>query len=440
MKKWTTGSILLLCWSLSAQAQVFEGQLSNGLKVLVKQDQRAPVVVSQVWYKVGSSYEPVGLTGISHMLEHMMFKGTQTLKPGEFSRIIARLGGQENAFTGKDYTAYFQTLEKSKLARALELEADRMRHLVLDEQEFRPEQQVVTEERRMRVEDKPASRFYEHFISRAYPSGPYHHPIIGWMDDIQGYSLGDLQDWYNRWYAPNNATLVVAGDVDPHTVMRLAQTYFGAFPAQTIEPAPVTPPNGRANGPVVFSQEDKTDTPTLLLGFPVPSLATAQQPEEAYALEVLSAILDGGGAARLPSRLIRQQAVASSVGAGYSLNDRLETLFYFEVSPAKGQTLEAAQAALQQEIERLKTQPVSAQELARVKAQIEAAKVYERDSLFYQAMQLGQLETVGLGWEKAGDYLQAVLAVTPEQILQVAQKYLKAPHRIEGRLLPQGGV
>jgi zinc protease len=438
MKKWSGLLALGLLVCVPAQAEVFEGQLENGMKVLVKTDTRAPVVVSQVWYKVGSSYEPKGLTGISHMLEHMMFKGTDRLKPGEFSRIIARLGGSENAFTGKDYTAYFQTLEKSKLARALELEANRMRYLKLEEQEFQPERQVVAEERRMRVEDKPSAKFFEQFMSHAYPQGPYHHPVIGWMQDIQDYQLKDLQAWYQQWYAPNNATLVVAGDVEPKAVMALAQQYFGGLKPQPIPVAPTQ--QVRLADVASFERKDKTETPTLLIGYPVPSLATAAQPREAYALEVLAEILDGGDSARLPASLVREQSVASSAGAGYSLYDRLSSLFFFEVSPAKGHSLEQAEKALETQIERLKTQPVTDQELARVKAQIEAAKVYEKDSLFYQAMQLGQLETVGLSWRSYQDYVDQVLSVTPQEIMQVAQKYLNKVGRLEGRLLPEGGA
>jgi zinc protease len=438
MKKWTSLVLVVGLFSQVANASVFEGRLENGMKVLVKTDHRAPVVVSQVWYKVGSSYEPQGITGISHMLEHMMFKGTDKLKPGEFSRIIARLGGSENAFTGKDYTAYFQTLEKSKLAQALELEADRMRFLKLDEAEFKPEQQVVAEERRMRVEDKPSSKFFEQFLSKAYPSGPYHHPVIGWMQDIQAYQLADLQAWYQQWYAPNNATLVVAGDVEPKAVMQLAAQYFGALKPSPIPDAPVQKVGDARPQLKDFAHKDNTDSPTLLIGYPVPSLNTASNPREAYALEVLAEILDGGDSARLPSRLVREQAVASSAGAGYSLYDRLSSLFFFEVSPSQGQDLVAAQNALEAEINRVKTQPVTAAELARVKAQIEAAKVYEKDSLFYQAMQLGQLETVGLGWQSYQAYVDQVLSVTPEEILAVANKYLQPEARIQGRLLPKG--
>ncbi|HDN27541.1 MAG TPA: insulinase family protein, partial [Thioploca sp.] len=211
----------LLCYSSASlmAGEVHEFTLDNGLHLIVKEDHRAPVVVSQVWYKVGASYEQEGKTGLSHMLEHMMFKGTEKYPAGEFSRIMAVNGARENAFTGTDFTTYFQTLEKSRLSLSFEMEADRMRHLVLTEEEFAKEREVVTEERRMRVEDRPIGQTREHFKATAYQTSPYQNPIIGWMSDLKNYTLADLQAWYQRWYAPNNAIVVVVGDVEPQAVL-----------------------------------------------------------------------------------------------------------------------------------------------------------------------------------------------------------------------------
>ncbi|MGZ8959771.1 MAG: M16 family metallopeptidase, partial [Methylosarcina sp.] len=222
--------------AVSSESKVSEHILKNGLKVLVKEDHRSPVAVSQVWYKVGSSYEPGGITGISHMLEHMMFKGTDKHPAGEFSRIIAENGGQENAFTGQDYTAYFQTMESSRLAVSFELEADRMRHLHLLADELKKELQVVTEERRMRTDDNPQAKMSEYFMAMAYTNSPYKHPVIGWPADIAHYTIEDLQAWYQRWYAPNNATLVVVGDVQPKAVFALAEQYFAELKPSEIQP------------------------------------------------------------------------------------------------------------------------------------------------------------------------------------------------------------
>ena len=230
-----TALLCLPALTCQAETKVVEHTLANGLKILVKEDHRSPIAVTQVWYKVGSSYEPGGITGVSHMLEHMMFKGTDKHAAGEFSRIIAENGGDENAFTGQDYTAYFQTMEATRLAVSFELEADRMRHLHLLPEELKKELQVVTEERRMRTDDNPQAKMQEQFMSVAYSNSSYKHPIIGWPSDIANYTVEDLQAWYQRWYAPNNATLVVVGDVQAAAVFELAEHYFGELSTSDIK-------------------------------------------------------------------------------------------------------------------------------------------------------------------------------------------------------------
>ena len=227
---------LLLCASAPhAGGAVHEYRLDNGLKLIVKEDHRAPVMVSQVWYRVGSGYESDGVTGVSHVLEHMMFKGTDKHAPGEFSRIIAENGGQENAFTSQDYTAYFQRMEAGRLPVSFELEADRMRNIKLSEEEFRKEIKVVMEERRMRTDDKPTAQTFEQFAATAYTTSSYRIPTIGWMNDLENMTLADLQQWYRRWYAPNNAILVVVGDVDPEAVLAQAKKHFGPLRPETIK-------------------------------------------------------------------------------------------------------------------------------------------------------------------------------------------------------------
>ncbi|MCP5420246.1 MAG: insulinase family protein [Gammaproteobacteria bacterium] len=400
-----------------------EFTLDNGLKLLVREDHRAPVVVSQVWYKVGSSYEPDGITGISHMLEHMMFKGTPTLGPGEFSRLIAAQGGEENAFTSRDYTAYFQKLEKERLEISFRLEADRMRHLSLNSEDFTKEAQVVAEERRLRTEDDPESQTSEQFSAISFVTSPYHHPIIGWMHDIKALQVQDLRAWYERWYAPNNAVLVVVGDVDPQHVLKLAKTYFGPLqpsPVQAVKYTPEIPQKGGRR--VVVKAPAKL--PYLIMGYKTPSLVTAEQDWEPYALEVLEGILDGGDSARLSHDLVRGSEVAASANAGYSLVSRLEDQFVLSGNPAPGHDVAELEQALRGQVKRLREDLVSRDELDRVIAQVIAAEVYQRDSMFYQGMRMGILETVGLGWGALDDYVQRVKSVTPEQIRAVAQKYL----------------
>ncbi len=402
---------------------VYEKVLKNGLKVLVKPDHRAPVIVAQVWYKVGSAYEFGGTTGLSHMLEHMMFKGTKKIVPGKFSNIIAENGGRENAFTNKDYTAYFQQLEKSRLAVSFELEADRMRNLTLPADEFDKELPVVMEERRMRTDDKPRSKTYEQFIAAAFISSPYHHPVIGWMNDLNNMKIGDLKAWYEKWYAPNNATLVVVGDVEPEAVFALADKYYGVLkPSDNI---PILKP--RLEAPQYGERRIKVKVPAklpyLIFGYKVPSLKTAENDWEPYALEVLAGILSGGDSARLPKELVRKQQVAASADVGYDMISRQSGLFVFDAIPSAKFSVADVEKAIYAQIELVKTSLVSEKELQRIKAQVVASDVYEKDSIFYQAMVLGQLETVGLPWSTANEYVAKVRAVTAEQIQQVAKKY-----------------
>jgi len=408
---------------VTRQGPVHETTLANGLKVIVKEDHRAPVVVSQVWYKVGGSYEYDGLTGISHVLEHMMFKGTPNHPPGQFSRIIAEHGGRENAFTAQDYTAYFQQLEKSRLPIAFELEADRMRHLSLDPGEAAKELQVVMEERRLRTDDNPQALTWEQFSATAWQVSPYRHPIIGWMNDIEHLNADDLRRWYQTWYAPNNATLVVVGDVEPQEVFALAERHYGPLQPSTISPAkPRIEPPQRGERRIVVKAP--AELPYLIMGYKVPSLKTADEDWKPYALEVLGGVLDGSRSARLERELVRGSQIAASVSTGYSLTARLGDLFTVGGTPAQGHDAAALEHALKAQIERFKTQPVSADELARIKAQVTASKVYELDSVFYQAMQIGVMETVGLDWRLLDEYPQRIAAVTPEQIMAVAREFL----------------
>jgi len=414
---------LLPLYIAAATPKVQVRILDNGLKVLVKEDHRAPIVTSQVWYKVGSSYEKAGMTGISHLLEHMMFKGTQKLAPGEFSRIIAENGGDENAFTGRDYTAYFQTMAADRLSISFELEAERMRFLTLPEDEFLKELEVVKEERRQNTEDDPESLAYEQFLATAHEVSPYRNPIIGWASDLNSLTVEDLRLWYRQWYAPNNATLVVVGDVDVEEVFDLAKKHFGHFVAETVvAPRPVRDPIQRGEKRIQVRAPAKE--PYLIMGYKVTALGQSEQNWEPYALEMLVSVLDGGSSARLSRELVRGDLVAASAGASYSAFSRLPNLVLLDGIPAKGRDILELEKAFRNQVTRLQDEPVAEAELEPIRTKLIADKVYEQDSVFAQARQIGSLESVGLGWELIDHYVDYLSQVTPEQIQAVARRYL----------------
>jgi len=425
-------STLLLGWVLfNSDEQLVEISdeavqsftLSNGLKILVIENHRAPVVVSQIWYKVGASYEHDGITGVSHVLEHMMFKGTEAHPSGEFSEIVAANGGDENAFTSQDYTAYFQKIANDRLELCLELEADRMRNLVLEEKDFLKEVEVVKEERRLRTDDKPTALTYERFNAVAYTNSPYRRPIIGWMEDLDTLTIEDVRSWYKTWYAPNNATLVVAGDVQAGDVFRLAKQYFGQLSVSEI---PETKPRREAKqyGTQRLTVEVPAKIPYLVMGYKAPVYGQVEDKWEVYALEVLAGVLDGGDSARLSKNLVRGQQIASSAGASYGMTGRHETLFVLSAIPNDEVAIDVIEFALREEVNVLKTQLADEKELQRIKAQVVAEQVFMQDSTFYQAMEVGTLETIGLPWQLKDEYVENILAVTAEQVKQVANKYL----------------
>lgn len=410
--------------------------LKNGMKVVVQENRRAPVVVTQIWYKVGGSYEHDGITGVSHVLEHMMFKGTEEYPAGKFSEIIAEHGGRENAFTSKDYTAYFQRISNEHLELCLSLEADRMRNLLLSEDEFIKEIEVVKEERRLRTDDKPTSLTYERFNATAFTNNPYRKPIIGWMEDLDTMTIDDLKEWYQTWYAPNNATLVVVGDVRAKQVFSLAKEYFGS-----LKPAELPQLKSRQEAKQYGTQRVEVKVPArvpfLVMGYKVPVLKSIEDADEVYALELLAGLLDGGNSSRFSQNLVRGSQIATSVGANYNLYALHESLFTLAAIPANGVAIDKLEAAIVEQIKAIQDQPPTEAELERVKAQVVASSVYEQDSSFYQAMKIGILETVGLGWPVMDEYVDRINAVTAEQVQQVARKYFVEDHLTVAELIPQ---
>ena len=370
--------------------------LANGLTVIVKPDPRAPTAVNMLWVKVGSMDEVDGTSGVAHMLEHMMFKGTPTLGVGEFSRRVAALGGRENAFTSRDNTAYHQQIPSGSLEDVMRLEADRFAHNQWADEEFLKERQVVTEERRMRVEDSPRAQMYEAMNAAMYQASPYRRPVIGWMSDIGAYTADDIRDFYKRWYVPGNAALVVAGDVDPDEVKRLAEKHFGAIPPRAV-PARKPQVEPRQMGLRRINFKAPAEQAVVALAFQVPGLQsldpaapTRATDDDALALTVLAAVLDGYSGARLERALVQgADRVADSAGASNSLVSRGPKTFFLQGVPAPGKTTAQVEAALRAQVARIAQEGVSEAELNRVKTQWVASQVYKLDSVVQQANELG---------------------------------------------------
>ena len=411
------GAVASPAWS-----NPFEHTLDNGLKVIVKEDRRAPTAVHMVWYRAGSVDEVDGQSGVAHVLEHMMFKGTPNYAAGEFNRRVAAAGGRDNAFTNRDYTAYFQQVPKEKLEEMIKLESDRMWHLTLDEKEFAQEIKVVMEERRLRTDDQPGSMLNEQLHAVAFQAHPYRRPVIGWMNDLENMTVEDAKDWYNTWYVPNNATMVVVGDVDHKQVFKWAESYYGGMPPGTLpkrkprdEPAQV--------GVRRLTVKAPADLPEVTMVFKTPSIRDVSKDDDAFALDVLSSVLSGHDAARFSKVLVKETRLAVSAEAGYDGIGRGPGLFYLSGSPSAGKTVAELEAAMRAEIAKVAKDGVGEAELARARAQLVASQVFKRDSMFAQAMEMGQMETIGFSWKDTDAIIERLKKVTADQVKAVAGKY-----------------
>ncbi len=428
--------LLALAMPVSGLAETFERQLANGLRIIVKEDHRAPTVAHMVWYRAGSMDETNGSTGVAHVLEHMMFKGTPSAGPGEFSRRVAAAGGRDNAFTSRDYTAYFQQVPKQKLSEMMQLEADRMRHLTLDPREFAQEIKVVMEERRLRTDDQPQSLLVEQLTSVAFQTHPYRVPIIGWMNDLEHLAPADARRWYERWYAPNNAYVVVVGDLDHQVVFELAEEHYGPLEAR---PLPVRKPQDEPPqlGIRRLTVKAPADLPVVMMAYKAPVIRDVDQDVDPYALEMLAAVLAGHDAARFSRHLVRQQRLAVVASASYDSTARGPGIFYLHGSPSEGRTAAELEAGLRAEIADVQQHGVAADELARAKAQLIAGQIYKRDSIFAQAMEIGQLEAVGIPHALNRRMIDKLQEVTAEQIRVVAAKYFRDEQLTVAQLDPQ---
>ena len=428
-----------------AQAQVSpkveQFTLANGITVIVKPDRRAPTAVHMLWVRVGAMDEVDGTSGVAHVLEHMMFKGTATLKPGEFSRRVAAVGGRENAFTGKDYTGYYQQIPSNRLEDVMKLEADRFANNQWSDEEFKKELEVVKEERRLRTEDSPRALMSEAMTAAVFVASPYRRPIVGWMSDLDAMTPSDAREFFQRWYVPANAAVVIAGDVDVAQVRVLSEKYYGVIPARAVPPRkPRVEPVQTGLRRLDFKAQ--AEQAYVAMAYKVPSYvmqAPATDPsDDALALTVLSAVLDGYSGSRLDRTLTQgENRVADSAGSYNGLWGRGPQTFMLYGVPAEGKTPEQVEAGLREQMARVAKDGVSEAELNRVKTQWVASEVYKLDSVFNQARELGNNWVQGLPLDAGERLIARLRLVTPDQVKAVAAKYFGDDQLTVGILRPQ---
>jgi zinc protease len=409
---------------------IFETVLPNGFKVILLENHKAPLVTFQVWYRVGSRNEEWGKTGLSHMLEHMMLKGTKRIGPEDFSRIVQENGGNDNAFTSRDFTAYFENLSSDRVQISIDLESDRMQNLLLREEDFRTERMVVMEERRLRTEDRPQAYLLEQLEATAFQIHPYRWPTVGWMEDIARFTLKDLKAYYRTYYNPVNAFLVVVGDFKKEELLPRIGKAFGSYlkgapPVQERDKEPLQVGERR----IIVKKE--AQLPFLVMGYHVPNL---REPDS-YVLEVIATILSEGKSSRLYQSLVRDKRLVLGADADHSLLSRDPSLFLLSAEVLPGKEVSEVEKVFDQEIERLQKELVGERELEKAKNQLESSFIFGQDSLFYQAMLLAQHE-IAIGWKAIDDYLPAIRKVSSEDIRRAAKKYLTPDNRTIGVLIP----
>lgn len=422
---------ILLFIPLAVSASVKEYRLKNGLKVLIIEDHKAPLATFQIWYRVGSRNEPIGKTGISHLLEHMMFKGTPKYGSKMFSNIVQRNGGTDNAYTTRDYTMYYETLASDRIGLAIELEADRMVNLLLDPKEVASERNVVMEERRMRYEDDPQNLLYEEVIATAFKSHPYRWPVIGWMSDIASIEREDLYAYYRTYYSPENAFIVISGDINSENIFLKVKENFEKIPGIGKKIVPVKTEEPQQNGQRRVYLRKEAELPYLLIAYHVPSFPH----KDSFALDVLSTILSGGKSSRLYKSIIYEKRLALNVFADYSGFYKDPFLFVFGGTAAPEKNIEDVEKTIYEEIERIKKEPPSEREVQKAKNQIEASFVFAQDSSYTRAFYTGIFEMIG-DWRLMERYLKGIRKVKPEDVQAVAKKYLIDDNRTVGILMP----
>ncbi len=421
----------VICQGTQAQgSRIQEVVLDNGIKVLLLEEHKSPAVTFQVWYRVGSRNEEDGKSGLSHFLEHMMFKGTQKVGPEEYARIIAKNGGRSNAFTTSDVTVYFATMSREKIGIEIDLEADRMANALLDGKYFEPEKKVIMEERRLRTEDSPVSSLAEVTAAVAYTIHPYRRPVVGWMQDVENLTREDLRRHYQTYYAPNNAFIVVTGDFSTPEILAKIKAAFGNLPRGPAAPKvrfEEPPQSGERR--IILKKE--AELPFLLIYYHVPNIPSP----DSFALDLLTVVLAGGRSSRLYQDLVYHKRIARSVDADYDgLSVDPSVLSVTAQMMPEKDPLEV-ERTIYDLLERAKSEPVSDRELEKAKNQVEAAFVFGQDSIFGQAMRVGQYEATAR-WQLLDSYLAGIRKVTSADILKVAKKYLDPDQRTVGILVP----
>lgn len=414
----------------AAATNVREFVLDNGLKVLLLEDHKSPAVTFQVWYRVGSRNEEDGKSGLAHFLEHMMFKGTTTTKPEEYSRIIAKNGGRSNAFTTNDVTVYFATMSRDKIGVEIDLEADRMANALLGNTYFEPEKKVIQEERRLRTDDNPVSALSEVAGAVAYTVHPYRRPVIGWMNDIQNLTRQDLVDFYKLYYVPNNAFIVVTGDFSTEEILAKIKAVFEKIP-RGAEPPKVRAeePPQRGERRVILKKE--AELPFILMYYHAPNLKSPDN----YALDLLSVVLAGGRSSRLYHELVYKKRIVRNIDADYSGVSIDPTGFSVTAQLMPGKEPAEVEREIDGLLEKIKSELISERELQKAKNQVESSYIYARDSIFGQAMKIGYYEAAA-GWRMMDAYLDGIRKVSREEIRRVAKQYLDRDRRTVGVLIP----
>lgn len=413
-----------------------ESTLKNGLKVIIREDHRAPIVISQIWYGVGSSDESGNLLGISHVLEHMMFKGTKKVPNDEFTRLSRNYGGNINAFTSTNYTNYYQLYPKKYFPLALELEADRMQNLVLRQADFEPEIKVVMEERRQRTEDNPRNLAFERFKWIAYPTSHYRQPILGLMKNLHNIQLSHLKNWYQNWYTPNNATLVIVGDVNSEIALKQVEKYFAQIPKNKL-PERNDVLEFERLGYRKMEMNLAVQVPNIYMAWNVKSLKTAKNPQDAYALTIIQNLLDGGISSRLQDRLVRDRKALTAISVSYDPYNRGDSLFLVSAVPAEGVDLNQAQNLIQKELDLFKTELVNQTELAGIKSNFVSNFIYSQDDIVGQARMIGLLDINGLDYRMIDTLSEHFEKVTPQDIQRIANVFFVRDNLSVLHLMPE---